>query len=88
MSIKENEPVYKNYDAGKAEINRITYVLLRGATGSDYAWDVVDSIFEDVVEDVFMASAVDETHDCLDFNTDDVRLAIGRVLTERLEVQS
>lgn len=82
-----NEAVYKNYDAGKAEINRIAYALFRGVAGSDYAWDIVDSISEDVIEDVFMASAVDESHDCLDFNTDDVRLAIGRVLTERLEAK-
>lgn len=83
-----NESVYKNYDAGKAEINRIILELLRGVAGSDYAGDITDSIFEDVAEDVFWASAVDETHDCLDFNTDDVRLAIGRILTERLGVQS
>lgn len=82
-----NEAVYKNYDAGKAEINRIAYALFRGVVGSDYAWDIVDSISEDVAENVFTASAVDESRDCLDFNTDDVRLAIGRVLTERLEAE-
>ncbi len=82
-----NESVYENYDAGRVEINRITLELFRGVTGSDYAWGIVDSISEDVIEDVFMASAVDETHDCLDFNTDDVRLAIGRVLAERLEAK-
>ena len=88
MPIKENEAIYKNYDAGRAEINRITLELIRGVTGSDYAGDIVDSISEDVAEDVFTASAVDITHDCQDFNTDDVRLAIGRVLLERLEVLS
>jgi len=83
-----NESVYKNYDAGRTEIKQITLALLRGVTGSDYAGDITDRISEDVIENVFTTSAVDESHDCQDFNTDDVRLAIGRVLLERLEVLS
>ncbi len=80
-----NEAAYKNYNVGRTEIKQITRRLLRGVTGSDYACDITDNIFEDVIENVFTTSAVDESHDCLDFNEDDVKLAIGRVLLERLE---
>ncbi len=83
-----NESVYKNYEEGRAEIHQTVHKLLRKAISSDYVGDITDDIFEDVVEDVFMASAVDETHDCLDFNEDDVRLAIGRILIEHLGIQS
>ena len=80
-----NKASYKNYDAGRAEINQIIRRWFRGVTGSDYAGDITDRIFEDVVENVFTTSAVDESHDCLDYNEDDVKLAIGRVLLDHLE---
>jgi len=62
------------YDAVSGETER----LLRLAISDDYALDVLDYILDDVFADVR------ETADPVEWNEDDVRLAIGRVLLSRL----
>ena len=53
---------------------------LQFAVGNDYVQLVADSILDDVAADI--AAAADE-----DYNSDDVRMAVGRVLCKRLNVE-
>lgn len=75
----------------KREIEREIYQIMRSATGSDYARCILEdkgeeeeyTFMEDVIEDVKCASAwEDEGY----YNEDDIRLAIGRVLIDRLGI--
>ena len=55
--------------------------FLRQSISSGYTRSIAESILEDVKEDI----------DCSadkDFNEDDMRLAIGRVLMDRLGIES
>lgn len=51
--------------------------ILRKAISDDYSSDILKGIYSDVVEDIEVSA--DE-----DFNEDDVRLAFGRVILDRL----
>ena len=52
--------------------------LLRKAISDDYTGDILQIIFNDVLEDIKTAADVD-------YNEDDIKLALGRVLLDRLE---
>ena len=54
--------------------------LLKQTVSNDYADYILDVIIDDVKEDVF--ASADE-----DFNEDDVRFAIGRVLMKKLGIE-
>jgi len=54
--------------------------ILRESIGDDYVRSIVDSIFDDVKEDV--ETCADEL-----YNEDDIRLAVGRVLCDRLNIE-
>lgn len=54
-------------------------LFLRQSISSDYTRSIAESILEDVKEDI--ECSADE-----DFNEDDIRLAIGRVLMDRLGI--
>lgn len=64
---------------------------MRNAVGSDYARYILEdkgedgesTIMEDVIDDVMCASAWEDEGF---YNDDDVRLAIGRVLMDRLGI--
>lgn len=67
---------------GKEVIIRgIAEELLRRAMSDDYSDRVASEIMSDVIQDV------DECADSEDWNIDDVRLAIGRVLCTRLGIE-
>lgn len=66
-------------------IAEVTKSLLKIAVGDDYAGNIFDSIFEDVKKDVFTSSDYQNSGE---FNDDDVRMAIGRVLSKRLGVEA
>ena len=54
--------------------------LLKNTVSNDYADYILDAIIDDVKEDVF--ASADEN-----FNEDDVRFAIGRVLMKKLGIE-
>ena len=71
--------------------------VMRNAVGSDYARYILEererdeeynyignTFMEDVIEDVMHSSAWDDEGD---YNDDDIRLAIGRVLIDRLGIE-
>lgn len=62
------------------DIESEMYRLLAMSIASDYVRSIVDTLIDDVTEDVLTAA------DTL-WNEDDVRLAIGRVLIERLGIE-
>ena len=65
--------------------------IMRNAVGSDYARYILEdkgedcesTIMEDVIDDVMCASAWEDEGK---YNDDDIRLAIGRVLMDRLRI--
>lgn len=60
------------------EIRRIVEMLFIDSISSDYVNTIIDCIIDDVVQDV--CECADEQN----WNEDDVRLAIGRVLINKL----
>ncbi len=54
--------------------------ILAMSIASDYVISIVDNLIDDVTYDVLTAADVQ-------WNEDDVRLAIGRVLIERLGIE-
>ena len=52
-----------------------------GAISRDYSKHIADAIADDVARDIH------ETADHEDWNIDDVRLAVGRVLCKRLNIE-
>ena len=52
--------------------------ILKQATSDEYARNILDLIYFDVLDDI-------KTSADKDYNEDDVRLAIGRVLLSKLE---
>lgn len=66
--------------------------IMRSAVSSDYARYILDdkgedgeaAIMEDIIEDVMCSSAWDDEGY---YNDDDIRLAIGRVLMDRLGIE-
>ena len=56
------------------------YHLLEKTVTRDYATNIAESIIDDVVEDL------SESADITDWNDDDVRYAIGRVLCKKLGI--
>lgn len=67
------------------DIAEIIKSLLKITVGDDYVENIFDSVFEDVKEDVFTSSDYQNSGA---FNDDDVRMAIGRVLSKRLGVEA
>ena len=65
-------------DAEKQSLRSYLVSALQFAVGNDYVHLVADSILDDVAADI---EAADE-----DYNSDDVRMAVGRVLCSRLKV--
>ena len=75
----------------EAYVKYLAHTLLSKAVGSDYAGQILEyedgasnTFIESVIEDVVETSAWSDNGF---FNEDDVRLAIGRVLKQRLGVQ-
>ena len=62
------------------EIEYCAYVLLIEAMTTNYAGAILDLLLPDIIDDVTASADID-------FNDDDVRLAIGRVLCEKLEIE-
>ncbi len=67
-------------DTEKQSLRKYLVSSLQFAVGNDYVHLVADSILDDVADDI--AAAADE-----DYNSDDVRMAVGRVLCSRLNVE-
>ena len=76
----------------RKEIEMLVYKIMMGATSSEYARHILEkedgwteiSIMQDIIENVMETSAWnDEGY----YSEDDIRLAIGRVLMERLEIE-
>lgn len=61
-------------------VNDYTYRLLLSAMAEEYAGRIADKIYDEVAQDL---------HECADenWNDDDIRLAIGRVLCKKLEIE-
>ena len=53
--------------------------LLRKAISDDYTGDILRIIFNDVLEDIKATADVN-------YNEDDIKLALGRVLLNRLKI--
>lgn len=74
----------------KKEIEMLINKIMMGAVSSDYAIYILEhtkkrkTFMDDVIEDVMCASAWEEEGY---YNDDDIRLAIGRVLMERLKIE-
>ena len=75
----------------KRDIEREIYLIMRSAVSSDYARCILEqkdgctnnTFIKDVIDDVLEPSAwEDEGY----YNEDDIRLAIGRVLIDRLRI--
>jgi hypothetical protein len=62
------------------QIYLMIYKMLGVAVSDHYIGDIVDNIINDVVEDV------EECADPDNWNEDDVRLAIGRTLKNKLHI--
>ena len=67
-------------DAEKQSLRSYLVSALQFAVGNDYVHLIADSILDDVAADI--EAAADE-----DYNSDDVRMAVGRVLCSRLKVE-
>ena len=67
-------------EAEKQSLRSYLVSALQFTVGNDYVQLVADSILDDVAADI--AAAADE-----DYNSDDVRMAVGRVLCKRLNVE-
>lgn len=76
----------------RKEIEMLVYKIMADATSSDYARYILEhedswtgiTVMQDVIENVMETSAWnDEGY----YNEDDVRLAIGRILIERMEIE-
>ena len=67
-------------EAEKQSLRSYLVSALQFAVGNDYVQLVADSILDDVAADI--AVAADE-----DYNSDDVRMAVGRVLCKRLNAE-
>lgn len=65
----------------KAGVSCIVKRNLSKGISDDYLSDIVNAIIDDVVRDV------DECADSKNWNEDDVKLAVGRVLCERLGIE-
>lgn len=62
------------------DVREFMLSLLKKSISDDYVVYIADNILDDVVEDV------KETADRTEWNEDDVRLAIGRVLIDKLGI--
>lgn len=65
----------------KTQIQLTLRSLLCIAISDDYVNDIINDIIDDVYEDV--ATCADQEN----WNEDDVRLAVGRVLCDRLGIE-
>lgn len=54
--------------------------ILRKAISDDYSSTILNFIYDDVIEDI--KTSADE-----DYNEDDVKLALGRVLIDKLKIE-
>lgn len=63
----------------RRDVANVLYMLLENCVSSSYAQIIFDEIIDQVVDDVC------ESADPVEWNDDDVRLACGRVLMNRLE---
>lgn len=54
--------------------------ILRKAISDDYSSTILNFIYDDVIEDI--KTSADE-----DYNEDDVKLALGRVLIDKLNIE-
>lgn len=54
--------------------------MFRKCVSSDYTGDIIDNIIDDVIEDVELTA--DE-----EWNEDDIKLAVGRVICDRLNIE-
>lgn len=66
-------------EKGANEIKSCAWDLLNTAIANDYISEIVEELLPDIVDDV--TTSADEN-----WNYDDVRLAIGRVLCAKLEI--
>ena len=57
--------------------------ILEHTEEDEYGKKIGNTFMEDVIDDVMCASALDDEGY---YNDDDIRLAIGRVLMDRLEI--
>lgn len=62
------------------EIRKLMLNMIKESASDDYAVYITDYILDDVVDDV------KDTADLREWNEDDVRLAIGRVLIDKLGI--
>lgn len=62
-------------------VEMIAELNVDGPIGADYIRPIAEKVIDEVVEDMA------ETTDGQDWNTDDLRLAFGRVLVKRLGIE-
>lgn len=55
--------------------------ILRRAISDEYSTEILNSLYEDILEDI--RTSADE-----DYNEDDVKLALGRVLIDKLNIEA
>lgn len=70
----------------RKQLEQFITEILRGAVSDDYARYILenDNIIEDIIDDVLTSSAwEDERY----YNEDDIRLAIGRILITKLNIE-
>lgn len=76
----------------RKEIEMLVYKIMMGATSSDYARYILEhedswtgiTVMQEIIENVIETSAWnDEGY----YSEDDIRLAIGRVLMGRMEIE-
>lgn len=62
----------------KDNIRELMFSLLKKSISDDYVGYIIDNILDDVVNDV------KETADPEEWNEDDIKLAIGRVILDKI----
>lgn len=65
------------------DIQADTQTLLSDAASDEYARPIMEHIYRDVADDVLECSAYKEEGE---YNIDDVKLAIGRILMDKLGI--
>lgn len=62
-------------------VDIICEIGINGAISNDYLRPIAEKIVEDVAQDIY------ESADAENWNDDDVRLAVGRVLCKKLRIE-
>lgn len=73
-----------DYETLKDDVYYFLERNLKSAISDDYVYDIRHAILDEVVADVVETSAFGENHT---WNDDDIKLAVGRVLMNKLGLE-